>query len=74
MKIEFPSSYPTSCLLGYVDLTDCIQEDSYKEQVTKYTKVWHVKTIFIISFLMENQIHRTFLLLKIRLNYLLRYQ
>lgn len=31
-NIKFPDSYPTSCLLGYVDLTDCLPADIYKAQ------------------------------------------
>lgn len=29
-KIEFPSSYPTSCLLGYVNFVDCLNSKTYK--------------------------------------------
>ncbi|CAF0978379.1 unnamed protein product [Brachionus calyciflorus] len=31
-QLEFPSSYPTSCLLGYVDLVDCLSADTYKQE------------------------------------------
>jgi len=30
--IKCPSSYPTSCLLGYVDLVDCLSSDIYKSK------------------------------------------
>lgn len=31
-NLKFPDSYPTSCLLGYVDLKDCMSADIYKEE------------------------------------------
>lgn len=31
-NIKFPDSYPTSCLLGYVDITDCVSSDIYRSQ------------------------------------------
>lgn len=30
-NIQFPSHYPTSCLLGCVDLTDCLAQEEYRE-------------------------------------------
>ncbi len=32
-QIKFPTSYPTSCLLGYVDLNDCLSSETYKQRV-----------------------------------------
>lgn len=34
--IKCPSSYPTSCLLGYVDLVDCLSSDVYKSKVNYF--------------------------------------
>jgi hypothetical protein len=31
--VMFPSDYPTSCLLGYVDVTDCLSQEEYREKV-----------------------------------------
>jgi len=31
-NIRFPESYPTSCLLGFVNVTDCLPADVYKEE------------------------------------------
>lgn len=31
--LEFPSSYPVGCLLGCVDVVDCLPQDTYQEQV-----------------------------------------
>ncbi|XP_078285857.1 activating signal cointegrator 1 [Rhinoraja longicauda] len=30
--IDFPKDYPTGCLLGCVDLTDCVSQEQYREQ------------------------------------------
>ena len=30
--LHFPSHYPTSCLLGSVDMTDCLSQEEYREQ------------------------------------------
>ena len=31
-NIHYPSHYPTSCLLGSVDMTDCLSQEDYREQ------------------------------------------
>ena len=31
--LSFPSSYPTGCLLGCVDMVDCLPQEDYREQV-----------------------------------------
>ncbi|KAG8236406.1 hypothetical protein J437_LFUL012827 [Ladona fulva] len=31
-NINFPSQYPTSCLLGYVDVLDCLSQEDYRLQ------------------------------------------
>ena len=41
-NIKFPSAYPTSCLLGYIDLTDCLSADVYKEEVAFFV-------VFLVS-------------------------
>ncbi|NXW55965.1 TRIP4 protein, partial [Eurystomus gularis] len=30
--VEFPSDYPSGCLLGCVDVTDCLSQEQFKEQ------------------------------------------
>ncbi|XP_064475016.1 activating signal cointegrator 1-like [Ornithodoros turicata] len=30
--VKFPEEYPTGCLLGCVDLVDCVPQDEYREQ------------------------------------------
>ncbi|XP_067871445.1 activating signal cointegrator 1 isoform X2 [Heterodontus francisci] len=32
--VEFPKDYPTGCLLGCVDVTDCVSHEQYREQFT----------------------------------------
>ncbi len=32
-NLFFPLKYPTSCLLGCVDMLDCIAQEEYKEKV-----------------------------------------
>ncbi len=31
-NIKFPESYPTSCLVGYVNVSDCLPSDVYEEK------------------------------------------
>nr|XP_037289992.1 activating signal cointegrator 1-like isoform X1 [Rhipicephalus microplus] len=31
-ELKFPDEYPTSCLLGCVNLVDCLPQDTYREQ------------------------------------------
>lgn len=35
--VEFPSDYPSGCLLGCVDLVDCLSQNQFKDQVSKNT-------------------------------------
>ena len=32
--LKFPENYPTSCLIGYVDLVDCMSAETYKQEVS----------------------------------------
>ena len=32
-NVFFPLKYPTSCLLGCVDMLDCLPQDEYREMV-----------------------------------------
>ena len=34
IEVAFPTTYPTSCLLGYVDMVDCLSQEDYTEQVS----------------------------------------
>jgi len=29
-RLHFPSQYPTSCLLGYVNIVDCLPQEEYR--------------------------------------------
>lgn len=31
--MDFPRDYPTSCLLGCVDVLDCLPQEDYREKV-----------------------------------------
>ncbi|XP_077554908.1 activating signal cointegrator 1 [Haemaphysalis longicornis] len=31
-RLEFPASYPTGCLLGCINLVECLPQDTYREQ------------------------------------------
>lgn len=33
--VAFPSQYPTGCLLGCVDMVDCLSQEQYREKVGK---------------------------------------
>ena len=35
LDVEFPNDYPSGCLLGCVDLTDCLSQKQFKNQVSK---------------------------------------
>ena len=32
--VMFPCDYPTGCLLGCVDMIDCLSQDEYREKVS----------------------------------------
>ena len=32
-EVWFPSDYPVGCLLGCVDMVDCLPQDEYRQQV-----------------------------------------
>lgn len=36
--VEFPSDYPSGCLLGCVDVTDCLSQEQFSEQVSTANK------------------------------------
>ena len=33
--VEFPNDYPSGCLLGCVDLIDCLSQNQFKDQVSR---------------------------------------
>ena len=35
-NLPFPPEYPTACLLGCVDVLDCLPQDEYREKVCMY--------------------------------------
>lgn len=38
-EVRFPNDYPTGCLLGCVNVTDCLSQEQFRQQVsdTRYT-------------------------------------
>ena len=34
--ITFPTQYPVGCLLGCVDMVDCLSQEQYREQVSRH--------------------------------------
>lgn len=32
---KFPKDYPTGCLLGCVNVTDCLSQEQFRQQVSK---------------------------------------
>jgi len=44
-KLEFPTSYPSGCLLGCVNVEDCLERTEYMEQV-----MWKlIHTYFVLN-------------------------
>ena len=35
-SMTFPREYPTGCLLGCVDVTDCLEQSEYRQQVLAF--------------------------------------
>ena len=35
--ITFPSTYPSGCLLGCVEVSDCLSRDEYIDKVHRFT-------------------------------------
>ncbi|KAJ8029259.1 Activating signal cointegrator 1 [Holothuria leucospilota] len=51
-NVEFPAQYPTGCLLGCVDMVDCLAQEQYREKV---------KDCYVISSFegrLDSQIHK----------------
>ena len=40
LDVEFPNDYPSGCLLGCVDLIDCLSQKQFKDQVSKEHFFW----------------------------------
>ncbi|KAE8617389.1 hypothetical protein XENTR_v10009057 [Xenopus tropicalis] len=47
--IHFPKDYPTSCLLGCVDVNDCVSQEQFKEQYPNLNQESASPFIFICS-------------------------
>ncbi|XP_030622009.1 activating signal cointegrator 1 [Chanos chanos] len=47
--IQFPREYPTGCLLGCVNLTDCLSQDQFKEQFPQICEESASPFVFICS-------------------------
>ena len=45
-NVEFPKDYPTSCLLGCVEMTDCMAQDDYRQKVV----TWYLNHSVIFLF------------------------
>ncbi|XP_076984300.1 activating signal cointegrator 1 isoform X2 [Tamandua tetradactyla] len=45
--LEFPSDYPSGCLLGCVDLTDCLSQKQFKEQYPDISQESDAPFVFI---------------------------
>ncbi|KAJ8417954.1 hypothetical protein AAFF_G00227970 [Aldrovandia affinis] len=46
---RFPTEYPTGCLLGCVNMTDCLSQDQYKEQFPSSCEESSSPFVFICS-------------------------
>lgn len=40
LDLEFPNDYPSGCLLGCVDLIDCLSQKQFQEQVSTEFFLW----------------------------------
>nr|XP_058150317.1 activating signal cointegrator 1 isoform X1 [Dasypus novemcinctus] len=47
--LEFPSDYPSGCLLGCVDLTDCLSQKQFKEQYPDISQESDSPFVFICT-------------------------
>ncbi|XP_007956975.1 activating signal cointegrator 1 [Orycteropus afer afer] len=47
--LEFPSDYPSGCLLGCVDLTDCLSQKQFKEQYPDLSQESDSPFVFICT-------------------------
>ncbi|XP_067327416.1 activating signal cointegrator 1 [Anolis sagrei] len=47
--LEFPQDYPSSCLLGCVDLSDCLSQEQFKEQYPQLSQESASPFVFICN-------------------------
>ncbi|XP_009874384.1 PREDICTED: activating signal cointegrator 1, partial [Apaloderma vittatum] len=47
--VEFPSDYPSGCLLGCVDVTDCLSQEQFKEQYSDLSQESGSPFVFICA-------------------------
>ncbi|XP_074150940.1 activating signal cointegrator 1 isoform X2 [Sminthopsis crassicaudata] len=47
--LEFPSDYPSGCLLGCVDLNDCLPQEQFKEQYPELSQESDSPFVFICT-------------------------
>ncbi|XP_074862770.1 activating signal cointegrator 1 [Carettochelys insculpta] len=47
--VEFPRDYPSGCLLGCVDLTDCVSQEQFKEQYPELSQESGSPFVFICT-------------------------
>ncbi|KAK2103172.1 Activating signal cointegrator 1 [Saguinus oedipus] len=55
--VEFPNDYPSGCLLGCVDLIDCLSQKQFKEQVNSLRKNNLRSSFLTCGFLQYLHIH-----------------
>ncbi|XP_032647071.2 activating signal cointegrator 1 isoform X2 [Chelonoidis abingdonii] len=47
--VEFPRDYPSGCLLGCVDLTDCLSQEQFKEQYPELSQESGSPFVFVCT-------------------------
>ncbi|KAK2524625.1 hypothetical protein Q9233_009554 [Columba guinea] len=47
--VEFPSDYPSGCLLGCVDVTDCLSQEQFNEQYPELSQESDSPFVFICT-------------------------
>ncbi|KAM3926161.1 activating signal cointegrator 1 isoform 2-T2 [Leptodactylus fuscus] len=47
--IHFPKDYPTGCLLGCVDIVDCLPQDQFKEQYSTLSQESNSPFVFVCT-------------------------
>ncbi|XP_044306527.1 activating signal cointegrator 1 isoform X2 [Varanus komodoensis] len=48
-ELEFPNDYPSGCLLGHVDLIDCLSQEQFREQYPQLSQESASPFVFICS-------------------------
>ena len=64
-SLPFPSQYSTGCILGCVDIRDCLSQEEFKSEVSGDGN--HI-VVLLCSIQMEKVIHHMYLYAKILKN------